>query len=93
MRMIKLHDEVGRGSLVQWLKIPSSQVTRMFRSFTHFWLDENGAVTPEAWLVTGVLFMGSIAALLGLVQRAGDAMHVFSNHQVIDAVTSLFIPR
>jgi len=57
-------------------------------------VDENGAVTAEAWLVTGVLLMGSIAALLGLAERATDAMHLAAHHrQVLATVFDLFVWR
>lgn len=66
----------------------------MFRGLSKFWVDQNGAVTAEAWLVTGVLLMGSVAALVGLVERAGDAVNLVSNHtQVISAVVDLFIVK
>jgi len=66
----------------------------MLRGLSKFWVDQNGAVTAEAWLVTGVLLMGSVAALVGLAERAGDAVHLVSNHtQVISAVVDLFIVK
>lgn len=66
----------------------------MFRGLSRFLVDENGAVTAEAWLITGVLLMGSVAALVGLVERVGDAAHLVANHhQVLSAVVDLFVWR
>lgn len=66
----------------------------MSQWFSRFWLDQNGAVSAEAWLVTGVLLMGTIAALLGLAERAGDAMQLFGSHShTVAAVTDLVVPR
>jgi Flp pilus assembly pilin Flp len=47
----------------------------MVSGLRRLWLDDSGLISAEAALMIAVLAVGSLGAVVGLAERAGDALH------------------